>query len=54
MLTLYEADTSPVKFQKNCFSISETKSETKYSGHKKSFKHEKHKNDVQLSKNLEN
>ena len=48
--TLYQADISSGNFQtKIYYGISETKFKTRYSNHKKSFNHEKHKNDTQLS-----
>ena len=49
--TLYQTDISLENFQTEIYSsISETK--TRYSNHKKSFNHEKHKNDTQLSNEL--
>ena len=51
--TLYQADISSENFQtKIYYGISETKFKTRYSNHKKSFNHEKHKNDTQLSNEL--
>ena len=48
--TLYQADISSENFQtKIYYGISETKFKTRYSNHKKSFNHEKHKNDTRLS-----
>ena len=48
--TLYQADISSENFQtKIYYGISETKFKTRYSDYKKSFNHEKHKNDTQLS-----
>ena len=53
--TLYQADISLENFQtKIYYSISETKLKTRFSNHKKSFNHEKHKNDTQLSNELWN
>ena len=50
---LYQADISSENFQtKIYYDISETKFKTRYSNHKKSFNHEKHKNDTQLSNEL--
>ena len=50
---LYQADISSENFQtKIYYGISETKFKTRYSNHKKSFNHEKHKNDTQLSNEL--
>ena len=52
-ITLYQADISSENFQKNIYcGISEIKFKTRYSSHKKSFNHEKHKNDTQLSNEL--
>ena len=49
--TLYQADISLENFQtKIYYGISETR----FSNHKKSFNHEKHKNDTQLSNELWN
>ena len=49
--TLYQADISLENFQtKIYYGISEAKFKTTYSNHKKSFNHEKHKNDMQASK----
>ena len=51
--TLYQADISSENFQtKIYYGISETKFKTRYSNHKKSFNHEKYKNDTQLSNEL--
>ena len=51
--TLYQVDISSENFQtKIYYGISETKFKTRYSNHKKSFNHEKHKNDTQLSNEL--
>ena len=51
--TLYQADISSENFQtKIYYDISETKFKTRYSNHKKSFNHEKHKNDTQLLNEL--
>ena len=51
--TLYQADISSENFQtKIYYGISETRFKTRYSNHKKSFNHEKHKNDTQLSNEL--
>ena len=51
--SLYQADISSENFQtKIYYSISETKSKTRYSNHKKSLNLEKHKNDTQLSNKL--
>ena len=53
--TLYQADISSKKFQTKIYhGISETKFKTRFSNHKKSFNHEKHKNDTQLSNELWN
>ena len=53
--TLYQADISSENFQtKIYYDKSETKFETRFSKHKKSFNHEKHKNDTQLSNELWN
>ena len=53
--TLYQADTSSENFQtKICYDISEAKFKTRFSNVKKSFSHEKHKNDTQLSNELRN
>ena len=53
--TLYQADISSENFQtKIYYGISETKFKTRFSNHKKSFNHEKHKNDTQLSNELWN
>ena len=53
--TLYQADISSENFQtKICYDISETKFKTRFSNVKKSFSHEKHKNDTQLSNELRN
>ena len=52
-ITLYQADISSENFQtKIYYGISETKFKTRYSNHKKSFNHEKHKSDTQLSNEL--
>ena len=49
--TLYQADISSENFQKKIYyGISETR----FSNHKKSFKHKKHKNDTQLSNEIWN
>ena len=46
---LYQADISSKNFQTKIHrNISETKFKTRYSNHKKSFNHKKHKNDMQL------
>ena len=51
--TLYEADISPENFQgKIYYDVSETKFKTTFSNYKKSFNHEKSKNDTQLSNEL--
>ena len=51
--TLYQADISSENFQtKIYYGISEAKFKTRYSNHKKSFNHEKQKNDTQLSDDL--
>ena len=51
--TLYQANISSESFQtKIYYGISETKFKTRYSNHKKSFNHEKHKTDTQLSSEL--
>ena len=51
--TLYQADISSENFQRKIYyGISETKFKPRYSNHKKSFNHEKHKNDTQLSNEL--
>ena len=51
--TLYQADISSENFQtKIYYSISETKFKTRYSNHKKSFNHEKHKSNTELSTEL--
>ena len=48
--TLYQADISSEIFQmKIYYGILETKFKTRYSNYKKSFNHEKHKNDTQIS-----
>ena len=53
--TLYQADISSENFQtKIYYCISETKFKTRFSNRKKSFHHEKHKNNTQLSKELWN
>ena len=53
--TLYQADISSENFQtKIYYGISETKFKTRFSNHKKSFNHEKHKNDTQVSNELWN
>ena len=50
---LYQADISSENFQTKIYhGISETKFKTRYSNHKKSSNHEKHKNDAQLSNEL--
>ena len=47
---LYQADISSENFQRKIYyGISETKFKPRYSNHKKSFNHEKHKNDTQIS-----
>ena len=49
---LYEADISLENFQKKIYyEKSETKFKTRYSNHKKSFNHEKHKNDTNYRMN---
>ena len=51
--TPYQADISSENFQKKIYyGVSETKFKTRYSNHKKSFNHEKHENDTQLSNEL--
>ena len=51
--TLYQAYISSENLKKKIFyGISETKLKTRYSNHKKSFNHEKYKNDTQLSDEL--
>ena len=51
--TLYQADISSENFQRKIYyGISETKFKPRYSNHKKSFNHEKHKNHTQLSNEL--
>ena len=51
--TLYQSDIGSENFQtKIYYGISEGKFKTRYSNHKKSFNHEKHKNDTQLSTEL--
>ena len=51
--TLYQADISSENSQtKIYYGISETKFKTRYSNYKKSFNHEKHKNDTQLPNEL--
>ena len=51
--TPYQVDISSENFQtKIYYEISETKIKTRYLNHKKSFNHEKHKNDTQLSNEL--
>ena len=51
--TLYQADISTENFQtKIDYGISKTRFKTSYSNHEKSFNHEKHKNDTQLSNKL--
>ena len=51
--TLYEAYISLENFQKKiCYRTSETKFNTRYSNHKKSFNHKKLKNDTKLSNEL--
>ena len=51
--TLYQADISTENFQtKINYGISKTRFKTSYSNHEKSFNHEKHKNDTQLSSKL--
>ena len=51
--TLYQADFSSENFQTEIYyGISETTFKTRYLNHKKSFNHEKHKNDTQLSNEL--
>ena len=51
--TPYQADISSEKYKKKIYyGISETKFKTRYLNHKKSFNHEKHKNDTQLSNEL--
>ena len=51
--TLHQADISSENFQtKIYYGISETEFKAKYSNHKKSFNHEKHKNYRQLSNEL--
>ena len=51
--TLYQANISLENFQtKIYYDISETKFKTRYWNHKKSFNHENHKNDTQLSNEL--
>ena len=53
--TLYQADISSENFQtKIYYGISKTKFKTRFSNHKKSFNHEKHKNGTQLSNELWN
>ena len=53
--TLYQADISSENFQtKIYYGISETKFQIRFWNHKKSFNHEKHKNDTQLSYELWN
>ena len=52
--TLYQADISSENFQtKIYYGISETKFKTRFSNHKKSFNHEKHKNDTTIEWTLE-
>ena len=51
--TLYQGDISSGSFQRKLYySISETKFKTRYSNHKISLNHEKHKNDTQLLNEL--
>ena len=53
--TPYQGDISSKNFQtKIYYGISETKFKTRFSKHKKSFNHEKHKNYTQLSNELWN
>ena len=53
--TLYQADISSKNFQTKIYcSISKAKFKTRFLNHKKSFNHEKHKNDTQLSNELWN
>ena len=51
--TLYQADIRSEKYKKKIYyGISETKFKTRYLNHKKSFNHDKPKNDMQLSNEL--
>ena len=51
--TLYQIDIRLENFQTKIYNdISETKFKTRYSTYKKSFRHEKHKNNMQLSNEL--
>ena len=53
--TLYQADINSENFQTNIYyGMSETKFKIRFSNHKKSFNHEKHKKNTQLSNVLWN